>query len=83
VSPPTNRTCAYCHHQMLAYFKLQRFDARGDPALNVELCSLVCLLQWLHTTTIERGADAIAAAKGVFSRVVEAIRGPKLPPAKP
>jgi len=80
VSPTVNRTCAHCGHPMLAYFKLQRFDANGDPKMNVELCSLVCLLQWLHTTTVERGADAVAAAKGAFTRLVDMFRGPKLPP---
>lgn len=73
----TPTTCNHCRKPMNGYFKIERFNARGESTISASVCSALCLASWGQNYIVTAGAVGVMHAKNVVTGLIDAIRGPK------
>lgn len=69
--------CAQCQKPLTSYFQLSRVDVHGKTSSTIQLCSIICVLQYAYTYGTLRGVQGALAVKNTVSGLLSAIRGEK------
>jgi len=70
--PP--KTCAACGARLENYFEVTRF-AGGLPRGSVQVCSLVCVINWAYSYGAHRVTSTFQDLKAAVSRLASSVRG--------
>lgn len=73
--------CAHCHRAFppQGFYTVSRHGGDGNVTGHVRICSLMCLLNWTYGYAAHEGASLAKSVKDTFARIVETIRGGRLP----
>lgn len=82
MTTPAQLVCNHCRKPMNGYFKVERFNARGETTITTTVCSALCLAGWSQHYMVTAGTMGVMHAKSVVENLLEAVRGPKLGPKK-
>lgn len=67
-------TCAKCQKPLDTYFRIERVGKSGDNTVDVNVCSLVCLIGWAHDYAVTSGMKLAIAAQGAVRNAKDAAR---------
>jgi len=82
--PVTTMTCAHCQSYLdRGYFQITRVSRPGAVSAGtavVNVCSLLCLIQWAYRSGVRGTAVMAARARGFFDEIAAILRGgPRIP----
>ena len=67
--------CAHCKRALTSRFEITQYNTAGSPKLNVNVCSLICLVQWAYRYAAYQGQRGIDAVKNAFAQIQNALKG--------
>jgi len=77
MTAPAQLVCNHCRKPMNGYFRIERFNARGETTVTTSVCSALCLAGWAQNYIVTAGTVGVMQAKNVITNLLEAVRGPK------
>lgn len=66
--------CAYCKKELGDHFDLARVK-NGERVGVVQVCSLLCLMQWTYNYSVRQGVRGVVGLKTLVGQVVDTLRG--------
>lgn len=69
--------CAKCQKPLTSHFQLSRVDVHGKASSTIQLCSIVCVLQYAYAYGTLRSVQGALAVKNTVTGLIAAIRGAK------
>ena len=77
MTTPAQLVCNHCRKPMNGYFRVERFNARGESIVSTTTCSAFCLIAWTQNYIVMAGTMGVMQAKNAVTNLLEAVRGPK------
>lgn len=74
-SVPAVVVCHHCRKPMRGYFRVERFNDRGQSTVAASVCSVACLLQWTYGYATTAGTIVVGRAKDVWQNVMDLFKG--------
>jgi hypothetical protein len=73
---PAVLICAQCRGPLnRGRFQLTRFDPNGAHQGSVNLCSLLCLLNWTYRFSLKKGSQGINMFKDAIMKIGDMLGG--------
>jgi hypothetical protein len=67
--------CAHCQRPLTSRFEITQYNSTGAQTIHVNVCSLICLIQWAYRYASYQGQRGIAAIKNAFTQIGNALKG--------
>ena len=74
-SVPAVIVCHHCRKPMRGYFRVERFNDRGQSTVAASVCSVACLLQWTYGYATTAGLMVAGRAREVWQNILGMFRG--------
>lgn len=67
--------CAHCKRPLTSRFEITQYNAQGSETIHVNVCSLICLVQWAYRYAAYQGQRGINAVKNALTQLGNALKG--------
>jgi len=73
---PDELMCAHCRRPVPGVrFEITRYNREGEKKGALNVCSLICLVQWSYGAAISQGVSGVMAVKDTLSNLSNMLRG--------
>ena len=73
----TKAACKHCKNSLerISHFEVTRFNRKGEREGSVNVCSILCLMNWSYNYAVRRGVAGVLSVREAIARIGHALKG--------